>query len=445
MLLEIVIGTLALTVAGSATGLLVYLHGGGTLPEDVLPSGALAFSRIDLDPSAGQKLEVYAIARDFPNNRVRGSDTLKDDLLGALFAGGPIDYDRDIAPWLGDRAGVAVVPSPDGPSLLGALQYRDADRARAGLARIDGAAFRFLPDSDYVLLGTSPQVLQAAVAADRHLSDDPAYTEAVEDLDGDQIAIAWGDVRRIVAALPGTVSDRLAKVLGVGLQGSIVLGARVTDGVVEIQGRVSGLPEEVGLLFAGRTAGTALAGRLPANVTAAASVTNLGASLERAFDDLVGALPGVLLRSQALAVGLSLPQDLVALLGAETAVALLDSDRLGARLRGGDVALAKRAFRLFGGSPELVHRTSGGVVAALDKATLAALTEPGSELRDSERYQRAVPDADRAGLIVYADLPAVVSLFSPEIAALLGPARSAGLTVATEGGAQYLRLRVVFG
>lgn len=89
-------------------------------------SSALAFAKIDLDPAAGQKLAIYQLAKRFPSTgeKVKDQDSVKDELLAALFDREGVDYDRDIAPWIGDRVGIAAVPGAGGePEPLAALRF----------------------------------------------------------------------------------------------------------------------------------------------------------------------------------------------------------------------------------------------------------------------------------------------------------------------------------
>src|SRR3954470_21680397 len=114
----IAIGVSAVLVAGIGTAVAVgSAIGGGQQPEDVLPKSAIAMAKIDLAPTLGQRKAVYDLSRKFDKVEVKSVSTLKDDLLAAFFesSGTDLNYNNDIKPWLGDRAGVAAVPdnSPD--------------------------------------------------------------------------------------------------------------------------------------------------------------------------------------------------------------------------------------------------------------------------------------------------------------------------------------------
>src|SRR5206468_6877594 len=114
------------------------LTGGGTQPDDVLRSGAIALAKVDLNPSLGQKLAVWQLSRKFPavfNDS--GKDTvLKDSVVAGLLRDTSLSYATDVKPWLGDRAAIAAYPAPSKgaqPELAFALQYTDEAAMTAAL------------------------------------------------------------------------------------------------------------------------------------------------------------------------------------------------------------------------------------------------------------------------------------------------------------------------
>lgn len=238
--LMIVGAVAAVAVAGTAVALAGFLGGGGAQPEDVIPSDALAFAKIDLDPAAGQKVAVFRLAKRFPSTgeKVQDEDGVKDQLLSALFEGNDeVDYDTDIAPWIGDRVGVAAVPSGgDEPGVLAAIAYTDRDGAEAAMRRLqdsdeDGETFfAFSDKADYVLLGDTQATVDAAAGTAQVLADAPAWTDAMKALDGDQIVTAWADLGAVWDAVPEEQQQQAAEQFGLDggfdLDGTVVLGAR---------------------------------------------------------------------------------------------------------------------------------------------------------------------------------------------------------------------------
>ena len=61
-----------------------------------------------------------------------------------------VDYDKDVKPWLGDRFGVAVLPSDQAGdvNVAVALQVKDEDKARAGINKLMAASGGTAQDPD---------------------------------------------------------------------------------------------------------------------------------------------------------------------------------------------------------------------------------------------------------------------------------------------------------
>jgi hypothetical protein len=133
-------GAVGAMVAGGLT-VSSFLSGGGTQPEDVLPANALGFVKVDLNPSAGQKLNALRLMRKFPEIKDHGDDlkaTLVESLLEDADLG--LTYKADIEPWLGDRAAIAFVPSDtndEGVAPLIALEFTDEAAMVAALDKAE--------------------------------------------------------------------------------------------------------------------------------------------------------------------------------------------------------------------------------------------------------------------------------------------------------------------
>jgi hypothetical protein len=180
------------------------LSGGGTQPEKYVPADAIGFVKVDLDPAAGQKVAALRFFRHFPG----GSDVLKGDDIREIFFRllqendnnlAQLDFDKDIAPWLGDRLGVAFLPPSGGgeqPEVLGVLQVKDEGKAKSGLAKVfdgDGPAVVFT--DGYALLAADEASVTAArdEAAKGNLGDKNAFQDDLEPL-GDGVAAFWLDL-----------------------------------------------------------------------------------------------------------------------------------------------------------------------------------------------------------------------------------------------------------
>lgn len=468
-LLAVVGAVAALAVAGTAIALAGFLGGGGAQPEDVLPAGALAFAKIDLDPAAGQKIAVFRLAQRFPStgNRVQDEDGVKDQLLSALFEGDEdIDYHTDVKPWIGERVGIAAVPSGDAePEPLVAIAYTDRAGAEAAMRRLqdgdeDGETFfAFSDKADYVLLGATQAAVDAAVGTTQVLADTPAWTDAMKALDGDQIVTAWADLGAIWDAVPEEQRQEVAELYGVDggfeLDGTVVLGARAASTYVEVVGRTLDLKAPVlGSASLATGEGSNMVGNLPADTIAALSITNLGSGLADLYtgyadsgDDPLGIIAG------AESLGVSLPEDVRTVLGSETLAAVFGEEDFGLRSRTDDV---DGAFRLVesladeasgGDAGSIVRRLEDGIAVGSTPEALDSISGTDGGLGTSGAFTTAVPDAGRAALLLYVDIARAIEVSGEDLgedrqdAAVL---QSFGLTSSgdTSDGAFRMRLTV---
>ena len=120
---------------------------GGPRPAEVLPDSTFALVTVDLDPSGGQKIEAIQTLRKFPSWKKR-IGTAEDDVIKVIvekaLEGSPcksFDYDNDVRPWIGSRAGLGgVLLGDDKPAPVLALQVKDADKAETGFAELTKCA-----------------------------------------------------------------------------------------------------------------------------------------------------------------------------------------------------------------------------------------------------------------------------------------------------------------
>jgi hypothetical protein len=466
----LVVGTAVATAAvgGAAVLAAVALSGGGPQPEDVLPSGAIGFAKVDLDPSASQKLNVFALSRKFPDaaDELTSEDSLRDDVLRLAFEESELlDYDADVKPWIGDRVGVAVLPSGgDEPNVVAAVAYTDREKAEAGLRKAqqevgEEEPLEYAFVDDYVLLGDDAAVVRAAADAEEHLADDEAFGDGMDSLDGDQIVTSWVDLGRLWDALPDEVREQAASSSGsegLELSGHVVLGVRAEKDAVELVAKAvdveTGLESQDALVA---QEGTGLAGRLPRQAIVALSVSGLGKGLAEGYEDIVAGLEDLApdLEAQAEELGFDLPGDLETVLGDETALALWgdDDEPQGlVRTRNDDPSAAldvlERAFEQSGGGEsgedfrDYARTIEGGVVAGTPEAVKAA---EGKGLAEREEFRRAVPDAETAGFVLWVSLREAL-----ERAGLddeqLEPLEAVGVTASGSGTTATARLRLTF-
>jgi hypothetical protein len=147
LIVGVVVGVIAaVALPLGAFALYQSLSGGGSQPDDVLPGdGALAYFRIDLDPSASQKVNALRFLDHFPSfSETTGIDNPEQDVREVIFDAIADETDcdvefSDVDAWLGERMGMVVLaPEDEGsdPGFAAAIQVSDEDAARDGIAEL---------------------------------------------------------------------------------------------------------------------------------------------------------------------------------------------------------------------------------------------------------------------------------------------------------------------
>jgi hypothetical protein len=451
-------GAAAVVLLGGGTALAVghFLGGGGQQPEDVLPANAVGVVKIDLDPSLGQKKALYDLSRKFPRVHAKGTGSIKDDLLGAMFTGSSMNYDRDVKSWLGDRVAVAAVPdaSPDGFAPVAAVQYTDKGKATkalrlAALRATSDNTFAFAFSGDYVVVATTQVEADRYAKTPTHLSDNSAYKSAVASLDGDQIAVAWADLGGLYNAIPKATLKANPFLAGARTDahptGSMVIGAHASSQYLEVQGKGVQAGDSLGQL-GGSALGKGrignLIGSFPNDTAAAFEVAGLGPALAAVYRSSP-ALKGV--AAAAAQFGFQLPADIVTVLGTDTAIGMAGggpgtSPAFIARVRTTSpdraVSVLSRVAKDGKAPPFAVRKEAGGYVLASDPADLGSMTT--GRLGSTPSFRRALPDAKSAAMAVYVSFARLPIPSTQDLKSL----DALGLTVDPSTGAFRLRLTV---
>jgi hypothetical protein len=252
--------TTVAVLAAAAGGFAAWsaLGGGGPQPEDVLPASTIAFAKVDLDPSAGQKVELFKLLQKFPEAaQLQGTDKDFGDWLvrrlvesDASTTG--IEFGRDIKPWLGKRFAVAGVPGPDAKEPvdgLVVLQETDEKAATASLEKIrrtPGASkLDYAFQDGYVVISPgSTTAARAAVKAGQAapLAKDARFMSDIASLQSDQVVTAWADagavgrlIKQQAGSLSGIPGGQFGSLVDSAYRGSWVLGLHAANGAVELQ------------------------------------------------------------------------------------------------------------------------------------------------------------------------------------------------------------------
>ncbi len=444
----------AVLVAGSG-GVFAWqaLDGGGTQPHDVLPADAIGYVRLDLDPSAGQKIEAFRFLQNFPlfteatgitDENVDLRERFIDELASAT--GCDIDFAADVEPWAGERVGAAMTP-PSGdsgqPGYVVALQTGDEEAATAAIDRILGCGGAEAESEglghayvDGYLLVTDTQEnadAYADAAADSSLADNPEFAQAMDQLGEQGIASAWFSGAAVFDAFDGSAG---AFGIGAGASGndvptmddarelidetyrSVALSVRFDDRYAELAGVVTGSSYHA-------LDGGGVNASVPDDTSIFLGAHDAGQYVRDNWDASLESLPGGgdMLAELEAQTGLVLPDDLATLLGDELLVAAdagsADIDALaesgdfssidiGARVVTDPDAFADLWERLQGlaadaGAPldELpLQTTDDGFVLATSEDYAAQLLDGGG-LGDTDAYRTAVADAADADSVFF--------------------------------------------
>ncbi|GGK86235.1 hypothetical protein Sme01_39630 [Sphaerisporangium melleum] len=472
-LVAIIAAVVVALVGGGGVYAMSLLSGGGTQPEDVLPAGTMAYVRLDLDPSAGQKLALFQLARKF--SATRGAFTGEDprkalfELLRQGDSGlAKVDYARDVAPWLGDRIGVGVLApkSPDTtPRPVVAVQVTDQDQARAGLRKLDrerdlkGLAFR----EDYAILAETQQEADA-YAAGAPLSGEAAFAEDRAALGEPGVLSFWGDagaIAKAARAAGATAEDgTVAMVENMRFAGAL----RFDSGYAELTGFTRG-----GQVRAAAGGEGARLSRLPASTVGALSVSSLGELVTEQWPriteaaDAAGGSPSFsdIVAQARQSYGISLPEDLTTLLGRNLTVAV-DEAGLDGQIPNVGAVLAtdpakaqqvldkiEKAVAGSGtGTPQVFRVPGDGRLVVASSQEYADRLAADGTLGESETFTTAIPDADTATAAFYLDLDKLekyyLSGLGEEGQANARPLRAVGASARRTGDLTSFSLRVLF-
>ena len=111
------------------------------------------------------------------------------------------DYDNDVQPWIGSRAGLGgVLLGDDKPAPVLVLQVKDADKAESGFAELtkcaevdDDEDFGWTISGDYILVSDSTSHAEAIASAGKEspLSSDADFQKWTDEAGGPAIVNAY--------------------------------------------------------------------------------------------------------------------------------------------------------------------------------------------------------------------------------------------------------------
>lgn len=470
------VGVVAAGAVGvGAWGVAQLLGGGGPGAASVIPDTALLYAAVDLDPSASQKVEAIKTLKKFPaideELGIDAGDDIRRKLIDTLADEGTctgLDYDKDIEPWLGDKAGLAVLPgdTASSPDLVIALQVKDEAKAEDGIATFfeecaEGDEFGIAFLDDYALVSPTKKMAEGAraAAADGVLADDPDYTRLLDDVGQQGVVTAYvapegpqvlteafmgqmmGGTPEFCTDVPDDLDEaslRQLEEMCAQFQGGPEAQEKLDEALKDFQGAAATIRfDGGGLEFAVAGEGVPSMGTettsitdLPTSTIAAVAFSlpdgwteTLEAQLKSSFGE--GTYTQMLSEAEA-ATGLQLPEDLEKAFGTDTLLALdgstdfrelpgsEDPSALKAGLRmtsdEGDVRrIAEALLRAAGAPPGTdfvkIRAAEDQVAVGFDEEYLDELLA-GGDLGSEDRFQEAVAEADKARFAVFVDFDA---------------------------------------
>lgn len=466
-----VLGLTAVAVVGAVAAggwAALSLMSSGAQPAEAIPANAIGYISLDLDPSASQKIQAVETLRKFPSIAKNLQISSQDDLRRWVFRQAQkegqcthLDYDRDVAPWIGDRIALAGVPTGKAggsPTPLVALQVTDSTAAVQGIRRLAhcGEApggVGVAVSGDYALITDSQKHADAfaAQAARTPLAQDPTFqkwTSRVGDPGivamyaapgaADALAQLQSDSPAGFAYAPGAPARRALRMESemrqlnqrfkdayAGFQGMAGV-IRFGNGSVEAEWAGRSGSRQAGLVVS--PAGHVDLGRLPGG-TAAAVAVSLPKGWAKSYLDLMAEASGdergtgAMIRQAEAETGLQLPLDVERLFGNGFALAL--GQDLDVKTASQDPRTIPAGIRI-SGDPQQIQAAADKVKKALGPDGEMLLTEQGhgtvalglshdyvhqlaqtGTLGSEATFRDVVPDADKAGAAAYVDLDAV--------------------------------------
>ena len=319
---------LVLTACGGGGG------AAGADPASAVPRDALFYMEATVRPDG----ELRSDALDAAGKILRTEDP-EAKLLELLDAAEDFDYDRDVKPWLGERAGLwasARLDENDEPGVAGAIAVTDREAAEEAItasregdgrpaqsrshAGVDyevdeDGAYAFV--DDFVLFGDEPELKRTIDALQGDgLADLEQYRTATKDLEGERLAHFYVDTRRLMElatesdpqqaqALKAMIPfDRLPPVAGAFLAD----GSRVA---IDVQAELPpGSGAQLGPLVG--AGGSPLLEELPADAWGAQAMPRLGDTIRATLNGFAGAIGGAAIERE---LGFDLERDLLSWVG----------------------------------------------------------------------------------------------------------------------------------
>jgi len=303
-------------VVAALLGLLVIAGCGGSSsspgdPATLAPQGAPVFIEATIQPQGELKENVETLAESIGGIDDLGEKIVSEAEKAANSSGKPLDFDKEIQPWLGDQAGL-YLEGYDGDEFHGygvAIEVTDSDEAREFVDKhsttSDGEAFEKGSDEgvdyrvdpgdgtvigvfdDFLVIAEGLSSFEAMVAASQgdSLAEDAEYGDATTDAPSGSIASVYVDIGGLVEESGGTIDQETQTFLdATGIEpkeatalASIVPGSNQVE--IDVSSNLSGENPPSG-------DASKLLGELPAGATVAIASAEFGDRFKEAIDEI---------------------------------------------------------------------------------------------------------------------------------------------------------------
>lgn len=303
--------TLALVGTGAYAAYQKFLGPDGGIADSAqaFPASTFAMVEIAIEPSTQQKLAlsstwgkldgVTSMLKESgaSENLTRDPGTeVRPYIWDAIIEGSDIetslDYDDDIAPWLGGRLAFGMVGAAQTPesAYIIAIECKDAEKGLAAVNTLieegsDGASDMVnVEERNGFIVITAAELDLDAAYADGVLADQEAFTSVVDQLGSRGLASYWIGAHSTAqaiaawsgdAAVEADVDDALASIDKDASQAAVL---RALDNGIEVQTAGAGGPELAGM--GGPANAVSQLGALPDTTAMAMSVQQLGGLID---------------------------------------------------------------------------------------------------------------------------------------------------------------------
>jgi Protein of unknown function (DUF3352) len=319
----------------------------GADPAAFLPASAPVYVEAQVQPTGDLRENALAIGRKILRTGDPGGKIV--DLIDGGLKDDGASYAKDIAPWLGQRAGIAITSVGAGGNdvdLVAAIASKDDDAAqkfvdarKGGTEReYRGVKYRYKSDGDMALAVVDHAVVagtergfKSAIDAQSGdtLADGAAFKKARETVGTDGLGFAYADPGRFfdlaVGAAAGTAAGKASQqqlkaakgiLTGTGLQ-SLAASLDVAANAVRVDAAAIGMKAPT----TGKGDGPAAAAAVPAGSWLSVGIGDVGGAVTKGIATLGrsgatgGVDPGAIFDGLKSSVGIDVQKDLLSWMG----------------------------------------------------------------------------------------------------------------------------------